>query len=95
MVGLQGLQTNAMFQCTNVSSSVGLKSFCLWCYKLGGNTETIATHLRELHYWLAIACDIFKAFATMLAQVILEHCVGCKVKLHKKKSKVRDQEKNS
>ena len=53
----------------------------------------IATHLREVHYWLAITCDICKAFVSMLAQVILEHCSGCKVKSHKKKSKVKEQEK--
>ena len=53
MVGLQGLHTCDTFWCTNVSSSVGLKSFCPWCFRLGGNTGMIATHLREIHYWLA------------------------------------------
>ena len=75
----------------------------------GGNTETIATHLREVHYWLAIACDLCKSFTRMSAPIILEHWSGCKVKhsiehteqghevkkLHKKKPKVRDQEKAS
>ena len=31
----------------------------------------------------------------MLAQIILEHPAGCKVTSHKKKSKVKDQEKAS
>ena len=34
------------FRCSNVSARVGLKSFYPWCLKLGGNTETIAIHLR-------------------------------------------------
>ena len=88
IVGLQGLHTNNAFQCSNVSLSIRLKSFCLWCFKLGGNTENI-----EVHYRMATACDICKALASMSAQVILEHCAGCKTKLHRKKSKSKDQEK--
>ena len=84
MVGLQGLHKSDAFQWSNVSASVGLKLFCPWCFKLGGNTETVATHMREVHYWLTIACNICKAFASMLAQIILEHCSGCKVKWYKK-----------
>ena len=93
MVGLQGQHTSDAFQCSNVSSSVGLKSFCPWCFKLDGNMETIATHLREVHYWLAIVCDICKAFANMLAQVMLKHHAGCKVKLDKKKFKEKRSRK--
>ena len=47
MVGLQGLHRSDTSQHSNVSASVGLKSFFPWCFKLGGNTETIATHLRS------------------------------------------------
>ena len=36
MVGLQGLHLGDTFRHSNVSSSVGLKSFCHWCFKLGG-----------------------------------------------------------
>ena len=39
MVGLQGLHSSDAFWCSIVSASVGLKSFCPWCFKLGGNTE--------------------------------------------------------
>ena len=95
MVGLQGLHTSNAFQCSNMSASVGRKSFCPWCFKIGGNTETIAINLTEVHYQLAITSDICKTFASMLAQIILEHHSQCKVKLHKKKSKVKDQEKTS
>ena len=95
MVGLQGLHISNAFWCSNMSASVGLKSFCPWCFKIGCNTETIATHLREVHYQLAITCNICKTFASMLAQIVLEHLSGCKVKLHKKKSKAKDQEKAS
>ena len=35
MVDLQGLHLSNAFRCFNVSSSVGLKSFCPWCFKLG------------------------------------------------------------
>ena len=51
--------------------------------------ETIATHLREVDYWLAIVCDICKAFASMSAQIILKHCSS-----HTKRSP-GDQEKPS
>ena len=57
--------------------------------------ETITTHLREVHYQLAITCEICKAFASMLVQIVLEHHSGCKVKSHKKKSKAEEQEKAS
>ena len=80
---------------SNMSASVGLNSFCPWCFKLGGNTETIAIHLREVHYQLAITCDICKSFASMLVQIILEHHSTCKAKSHKKKSKAIEQEKAS
>ena len=63
-----------------MSASVGLKSFCPGCFKLWGNTKTIATHLWEVHYQLAISCDLCKSFASMSVQGILEHHSGCKVK---------------
>ena len=68
----------------------------------------IATHLREVNYWLAIACDLCKSFTSMSAQSILEHHTGSKAKYtkecaaheghkakksHKKKSKAQEQEK--
>ena len=95
MVGLQGLHISDVFRCSNMSSSIGLKSFQSWCYKLWGNTETIATHLWEVHYRLAIACDSCKAFASKSVQVMLEHHGGCNIRMHKKKSKAKDQEKTS
>ena len=95
MVGFHGLHKSNVFQCSNVSTSAGLKSFCPWCFKLGSIMETIATHLREVNYWLAITYDICKAFASMSAQIILEHSSGCKVKSHKKNTKVKEQEKAS
>ena len=110
MVGPQGLHSSDTFGCCNLSSSVGLKSFCPCWFKLGGNTEMIATHLREVHYLLAITCDLCKWFTSMFVQSILEHHSGCKAKhakehveqerskakkSHKKKSKVQEQEKAS
>ena len=56
--------------------------------KLGGNTETIATHLREVNYRMARVHDICQSFASMLAQVVLEHQSGCRTKSHKR-SKVK------
>ena len=95
MVGLHGLHMNYAFQHSNVSTGVGLKLFCAWCLKLGRNTEAIAIHLREVHNCLTITCDIFQLFTSMSVQVILEHHSGCKVQSHKKKSKVKEQEKVS
>ena len=110
VLGLQGLHLSDAFRCSNISSSVGLKSFCPWCFRLGGNTEMIATHLREVHYWVAITCDLCKSFASMSAQSVLEQCSGCKAKYmkehaeqegwevkksHKKKLKVWEHEKTS
>ena len=95
MVGLQGLHLSSAFWHSNILGSMGLKLFCPWYLKQGGKTETIATHLREVHYWLSIACDICKAFANMSGQFVPEHHSGCKVKPHKRKSKVKEQEKAS
>ena len=80
MVSLQGLHLGDTLRCPNISSSVGLKSFCSWCFKLGGNTETIAIHLWEVHYQMAIVCDICWTFAGMSAQNIVNHWVRCKAK---------------
>ena len=82
MVGLQGLHSSATFWHLNMSTSVGLKSFCPWCLNFGENTETIVNHLREVHYRLAVACNICWSFASMLVQVVLEHQSKCRAKLH-------------
>ena len=83
MVSLQGLHTDDAFRCPNVSTSMGLKLFCPRCLKLGRNTKTIAIHLWEVHYRMAIMCDICRAFAGMSTQSILDHCSGCKAKCNK------------
>ena len=44
---LQGIHMSDAFRCSNISASMGLKSFCPWCLKLGGNTEMTAIHLKE------------------------------------------------
>ena len=83
MVGLQGLHSSDAFQHLNVLTSVGLKSFCPWCLNFWGNAKTIATHLRKVHYRLAIACNAYWSFASMSVQVVLEHRSKCRVKSHK------------
>ena len=55
MVGLQGLHSSDTLWHLNILANVGHKSFCPWCFKFGGNTEMIATHLSKVHYRLAIA----------------------------------------
>ena len=94
MVGLQGLHSSNAFWHPNVSTSMDLKSFCLWCLKFGGNTKTITTHLREVHYRLAIACFVCWAFASMSTQVVLEHQSRCRTKSHKE-SKMKKQDEAS
>ena len=91
ILGLQGLHMSDAFWCSNVPASTGLKSFCPWCFKLGGSMEITATHLWEVHYQLAITWDICKAFASMSVQIILDHHSGCKTKSHKNKPKVKEQ----
>ena len=81
-----------MFQCV---CQCGIKIVLPLVLQVGGITDMIATHLREAHYWWAITCYICRPFASMLVQIILENHSGCKVKLHQKKSKVREQEKVS
>ena len=95
MVGLEGLHMSNTFWHSNVSARIGLRSFYPWYFKLGRNTETIAIHLREVHYHLAISCDLCQLFTSMSVQVVLKHHYGCKIQSHKKKSKVREQEKAS
>ena len=80
MVGLQDLQSGEVSKCPSISAGMGLKSFCPWCFKLGGNTETIAIHLPEVHYWMAIAFDICQEFASMTAQDISDQQSVCKGK---------------
>ena len=82
-VRLQGLHSVDSFRCPNVSASMGLKSFCPWCLKLGGNTETIPIHLWEVHYRMAIMCNICWAFGAMSAQSVLGHHSGYKAKCDK------------
>ena len=58
MVGLQGLHSSDAFRCSNMSSSVGLKPFCPWCFKLGGqhwdnsHTPKRSALLVGHHLWL-------------------------------------------
>ena len=80
MVGLQGLHLGDAFKCPSISAVVGLKSFHSWCLKLGGNTEMITVHLCEVHYQMAVACDICWAFASMAAQNIQDYWLECKEK---------------
>ena len=65
-----------IFQCR-------VKFILLLLLEVGGNTEMTATHLREVLYQLAIACDLHKLFASMSAQSILEHHSGCKARCTK------------
>ena len=76
IMDLQGLHSSDAFQHLNALASMGLKSFCPWCFKFRGNTKTIVTHLREVHYRVAIACDIYQSFASKAVQVVLEHWDG-------------------
>ena len=94
MVDLQGLHSSNTFWHPKVLTSVGLKSFCLLCFKFRQNTEMIATHLREVHSRLAISCNACQIFASMPVQVVLEHQSRCKTKLHKK-SKMKSQDEAS
>ena len=94
LVGLKGLHSSDAFWCPNVLASVSLKLFCPWCFKFRGNTKTITTHLREVHYRLAIVCDVCWVFASMSMQVVLEHQLSCRTKLHKK-SKMKKQDEAS
>ena len=55
-----------VFQC-------GAKIILPLVFHAGGNTETIATLLREVYYRLAIRCDICKSFASMSTQSVLDH----------------------
>ena len=66
-----------------ISYSVGLKSFCPWCLKLGRNTEMKATNLSEVYYRMMITCDLCKAFSSMYTQGILDHHSGCNAKYTK------------
>ena len=55
-VGLQGLQLGNAFRCSNISSSVGLKSFCSWCFKLRGTPrQSSPTSGRCITSWLLSA----------------------------------------
>ena len=87
MVGLQGMHLGDAFRHSNISSSVGLKSFWPWCFKPGGNTEMIATHIREVHYRLAIICNLCKLFVSMSTQSSLDLCSGCETKCTKECTK--------
>ena len=94
MVDFQGLHSSNASQHPNVSACMGLKSFCLWCFKFGENTNMIATNLREVHYRLSISCDICWVFTSMSMQVVLEHQSRCRMRSHKK-SKIKKPPKTS
>ena len=83
MVGLQGLYLGSAFRFPNISAGMGLKSFCPWCLKLGGNMEMITTHLHD-NYQMAIVSDICHEFANMTTQNVLYHWLRCKVKHNKR-----------
>ena len=94
MVGLQGLHSSNVFWHLNVLASMGLKLFYPLCFKFGGNIEMITTHLREVHYRLAIVCNVCRAFTSMSMPVVLEHQSRCRMKSHKK-SKMKKWDETS
>ena len=53
----------------------------------------IATHLREVHYRLAIMCNLCMSFTSMSAQSILEHHSGCKAECTKECAEQEGHEK--
>ena len=77
-VVLQGLHLGSALKHPSICAGVGLKSFCLWCFKLSRSTEMVAIHLLEVHYQMAIACDICWVFASMTVQNIWDHQPVCK-----------------
>ena len=107
MVSLQGLHLGDALKCLCISASMGLKLFCPWCFKLGGNTEMIAILLCEVYYCMAIVCDICWVFASMTVQNIQDHPSVCKGKCdkecaeceaheaHRKAQKSQDSKKES
>ena len=88
-----GLHLGDTFRHSNVSISMGLKSFCPWCLKLGRNTKTIAIHLWVVHYRTAIVWDVCWVFTSMSAQSILDHHSGCKAKHNKNMWRVKNPQK--
>ena len=75
---------------TQAMPSSTLTSLLVWVHvvlplvpQTGGNIEMIAIHLCEVHYWMAIACEIFGVFASMTGQNIQDHWSECKRKLNK------------
>ena len=80
------------FRCSNILARMGLKSIYPWCLKLG-NTGMIVIHLSEVHYRMAIVCDICQSFAGMNTQSVLDHCSGCKAKQDKKHAEHEGQAK--
>ena len=83
IVSLQGLQKGNAFRCSNVSASVGLKSFCLWCLEMGGAPKQLPSILGEVHYRMMIECYIYWSFAGMNTSNVLHHHSGCKAKCDK------------
>ena len=65
--------------------SVGLKSFCPWCLKLGRNTKTIAisTSGRYTIGWQSCATYAQWICHGMSAQSVFDHHSGCKAKNNK------------
>ena len=47
MVNIQGLHMSDGFKCSNVLANVGLRSFCLWCLKLGGTPKWLPSILER------------------------------------------------
>ena len=93
MVSLKGLHMSDTFRCPNASVSMGLKSFCPWCLKHGGNIETIIVHMREGHYRMAIVCNVCQSFAGMNTQHIQDHDSSCKAKHGRECMEQEGQEK--
>ena len=77
---LQGLYLGDALRCLEISTGVGLNSFCPWSFKLGRKTKTIAIHLQEVHYRMAIMCNICQAITSITTQGVLDQHSGCKAK---------------
>ena len=79
-----------MLQCP---SQHGTKVILPLVFKAGDNTKTMTIHIREVHYRMAIVCDVCWSFASMWTQHILDHHSRCKAKCDRECVEQEAQEK--
>ena len=77
-MGIQRIHNPPALRCRQVKDDKMPRSFCPWCCKYGGNTNTIASHIQQDHYKLGVVCPQCKSHISTCHEDLKSHIIQCR-----------------